>query len=91
MRLPKETAAAAEGIFDLLYALSAAIPELQPALRHGARVVFDATEGAFIISARQDDGTSRPLIAINCDPSDRDAFGTVGAPMPVPPASATWH
>jgi hypothetical protein len=92
MKLAKETADAMAGICDLLYALSAAVPDLAPALRNGARVIFDAAEGAFIVSARLEDGTSQPLLAISCDPSDREAFGSVGAPMAMPPTSmTTWH
>jgi hypothetical protein len=89
MKLPKETASAAEAIFDLLYALQTALPELAAALRQGARVTFDVHEGAFIVGARQPDGTSRPLLAIACDAADRESFGDVGVPVTVPPQSIT--
>jgi len=91
VKLPNETAAAMEEIFDLLYALQAAIPELAPTLRRGARVSFDVHDAALIIGARQADGTSQPLIAIAADPADRESFGMVGTPAAVPTVPDRTH
>jgi hypothetical protein len=82
-KLPDETVNAAQSLFDLLYALTTQVPDLEPALRQGARVTFDAHEAMLIIGARQPDGTSKPLVALPFDPKHPE-FATVCCPCAMP-------
>jgi hypothetical protein len=86
IRLPRETAALLEKVFDLLGALKQEYAPFAEALEAGAaaRLMFDTKERVLVVSVVDEQGHGHPIAAIAADPFDRGGgFGLVGTPEPV--------
>jgi len=82
LRIPAETAALLEAIFDVFGSLKQQFPPFEQAVASGAsaRLSFDTRERVLLVSVVDEHGHGHPLAAIVADPFDRAGFGLIGLP-----------
>jgi hypothetical protein len=84
MRVRDETVDLVLACIRLVDRLAVDVPLLADALaERRVRIAFDFRERVLLVSLTDTTGRARPLLAIEADPLRPEAFGSVGAPLPI--------